>query len=133
MNTLVEPGSRMAFVTSKSTYRYFHESLFQTGISSLNLAKETVGNSYLVFYFTPLNPMYEEINHKSLQLQESGILANIMKKVTNEKSNMQIFTGPQVLKVQHLKAGFLICTALLVMSFVVFMIELFLKRSKKLR
>jgi hypothetical protein len=121
-----EPHHHSAMLGFSSIYNMMHGIHYRTGFSSIQIAKENIGNMYFAFTFKPRSPIVDLINIKAQQLQESGITTRILKKVLRTRRFLHhpLPSQPQILTVEHLHAGLLICVGLYALSFTVFLVEI---------
>jgi hypothetical protein len=118
----VEPENRQAWITMASTLKRAYKK-YKTGVSSVNEAT-AVGNIAPVYFIYTMNVALTDIlTLKILQFQESGIFS--VQKIRNytDKVLKQESSGPQVLTLEHLKAGFVVICGLLTLSGLVFFAE----------
>jgi hypothetical protein len=101
---------------------------YRSGFSSVFESEEEVFPSYVGFMMT--NALKDVIHFRASQLHESGIIWHFIKQESDFKSKPEEI-GPQVLKLEHLKAGFVIICGLLGASVFVFAIECLSKLLKK--
>lgn len=109
-------------------------SYYKGGISSILIMKESVGTYISVFAFDRFNPFYEVFNEMMSDLSAAGILDLCSRNTLNPKGlNWKISKiGPQVLTMDHLFVGFQFCTVLLIVSMILFGLEIALKHHKNI-
>jgi hypothetical protein len=126
-----EPENRMAFTGEKSILKLLLIN-YHTGVSSFHETGESFKSIYYGFITDP--PMRERTSLIASRLHESGIISKMYNDLY--KLNLPKQTppeiGPQVLTLDHLKAGFVICFVLFTISLVVFAAEFVPKLSRKL-
>jgi hypothetical protein len=134
LEAVTEPQHHAAMLGFSSIYNMMHGIHYRTGFSSIQIAKENIGNMYFAFTFKPRSPIVNQINLKAQQLQESGITTRILKKVMRTRRFLHhpLPSQPQILTIDHLHAGALIRVGLYALSFAVFLVEIGKKSMKRI-
>jgi hypothetical protein len=128
----VEPENRLAVVDVPTVDEVIHKKEYRSGFSSIFIADGDVSPVY--YGFMSSSSMREIVNLKASQLRESGITSHILKKsqnFTKEYKPKPGKVGPQVLTMEHLRAGFIVFWACLGISMAVFMAEILWKKLKE--
>lgn len=75
--------------------------------------------------FRPFNPYFEILNEKISELISAGIVQHTYRNLTRMDimRNVDDDIGPQVLTMEHLEIGFLICLVPLICAALAFLIE----------
>jgi hypothetical protein len=122
LNNMADPENRMSTVVSPFNLGKFYKVLYKSGVSSVIMLDENVSPFYWGYQMSLA--LKDIIFLKASQLVESGILSNYLKKFSLEDFKTKLSeTGPQVLTLQHLAAGFVIICGLLSLSVLAFIIE----------
>jgi hypothetical protein len=121
----------MAFTGEKSILKLLHRN-YHKGLSSFHETGESFKFTYSGIIADPL--LRERTSLIASRLHESGIITQMYKKTYELDLPKQTppEIGPQILTLDHLKAGFVICFVLLTISLVVFAAEFMPKLSRKL-
>lgn len=94
------------------------------GVLSYKMMSENIATVYEGLIFNKSSPYYEDFNEMIGRMMSSGLTdywyANDYSR-DYDKSDAKM--GPQVLTLEHLKFGFLICIALLAIGLLLFMAE----------
>lgn len=103
-------------------------SYYRSGFSSLEMLVETYEIFPARLKFRLFSPLVEVFNEKSHQLLASGFIAHWEKILYDPKGlkKKHEAIGPQVLTMEHLKVGFLVCLCPLLLSVFAFLIEVFM-------
>jgi hypothetical protein len=126
-----EPENRMAFTGERDLLRQLILN-YRRGVSSFHKTGESFKSIYYGFYSD--GSLRERSSLIASRLHEAGIISKIHREVYKLDWPKQTLPeiGPQVLTLDHLKAGFVICFVLFTTSFVVFGAEFVPKLSRKL-
>lgn len=110
-------GNRIASTIHNVYYRY--------GVSSILLLKDSATSLFVTFPFKAFNPFYELFNRMIGNLANGGIYNHWLAIFLKSKGfNPRIDEiGPQVLTMEHLEIGFLICIGASVTSIIAFGLE----------
>jgi hypothetical protein len=123
-------------------YSEIHSLHYRSGHSSLiMLSPETFKSRFLHFMFPPFCPFFDEFNEKIHRMVSSGLVRqwelDEIDPRRYKKSYEEI--GPQVLTMEHIAVGFMICMVPLGLSIITFIFELlhfkfiFTKKKKSRR
>lgn len=123
----------MTTVDTREALQHIHTMNYRSGVSSVLVQQESAGTYYGVYIFQRFNPFYEAINNMMINLAAGGIYEFCEKNFHNPKGlNMKIDgTGPQILTMEHLMVGFHIWLVPLIISMIVFGLEIAAKYYKK--
>lgn len=106
--------------------------IFLRGSWSLIMLEENIKTSYIGLYYKPYSPFFEAFNEKTLRLVEAGLTEKWANIVMKKKDFVVIDEiDPQVLTMDHLEIGFLVCLFPLVLSIVTFIGELLINSDLK--
>lgn len=126
--------NNMAMIGQLSFISKLHNLQYYSGTSSILVLKENIETVFFATTFTKFDPFIEIHNKMMGRLADSGILNLFYAVHVNPKGfvskNDEI--GPQVLTMDHLMIGFQICLAVMVASFVAFVVEITLKRYQNI-
>lgn len=104
-----------------------HNTQYRSGVSSISLLPdENLSSEFMGLAFRPYSPFFETFDEKIDQLISSGLTAHWFKNYINPKGLKRVagVIGPQMLTMEHLTIGFQICLVMLMLSFIVFTLEL---------
>lgn len=110
-----------------------HNGLYRSGISSMMMLKEPLRALFIGLTFKPVSPFYELVNDHLGRMLSGGLIDFWINSVFNprtEKTDGVI--GPQVLTMEHLEMGFKFCLIPMMLGFILFIVEVSSKRSKKI-
>jgi hypothetical protein len=120
---VVEPENRIAMTSSTVWFRDLLRLHYERGTTSTFIAEQEISPVYLGIATVPF--MKAGFQSTALRLLESGIFMFHHKNEYSKSFDPKpAEIGPQVLTLTHLQAGFLICSALLCLSVLVFAVEL---------
>lgn len=135
LHRVAEPANRVVMVGTLTDMEFFHNRIFRNGFWSIKILKEVLRPRFIAITVQDFSPFYEILNREALRMIAGGILqlswrytANPtgMKKVEEEE------IGPQVLTMDHLEIGFVICSIPLAIGASVFFVEFLIPRVKVL-
>lgn len=108
---------------------YLNNYLYRSGESSVTRLETTFTSAFLALMFKPFSPFFESFNEEIDQLISSGLISYWINIAGNKYGFKRKISeiGPEVLTMEHLGIGFLVCFIPLVISFVVFIAEVFSK------
>lgn len=130
----VAVGSNNFAIQGYETYLNNINSGYRTGVSSLRLIKENIGETFLSIGFFPYSPYYEVINEKIHELISTGFFLRWYTNIIKVKIGSEENIGPQVLSMDHLQLCFLACVIAISASILMFACEILaLKISKMAR
>lgn len=129
-----KPENKLCVFDNKHIYDIIHQKKYRSGISSLHILERPTS---LTFYGIPLKP-YSPFNHLLndivLRLAAAGIFENDYKNFyysNGHKRTLQEDIGPQVLTMEHVEIGFLVCLIPCFLSIVAFVLECLIPRVRK--
>lgn len=132
LDVVSEPANKGTMLITQETLDYIESRQYRNGFSSISLM--SASRSFIMFgmVFKPFSPLYETINEKVHHMMSGGIMQYLYREQhRSEKTSCNDKVrkreepiGPQVLTMEHLQYGFLICLILLGLSFVVFAVEM---------
>lgn len=109
-----------------------HNQWYRDGFSSLILLDEVVYTIPISVTFPYFSPIFEISNEKLHQLIASGLTSYWYDKIINPKG-LKIKpedVGPQVLTMEHVTIGFIVCMWPLALSILVFIFEVLFFKLK---
>jgi hypothetical protein len=122
---VVEPENKLTVFSFNTVLSSLNNNAYRRGTSSLVVLEETFRNFLFGMSFDPDEPMYEEINGIIFYLLAGGFFdfeeETNLKRRKNYKYHDDL--GPQVLTMEHLQIGFQICSVVLGVSMVAFVVE----------
>lgn len=109
-----------------------HLEYYRSGVSSILILEEKVETLFQVFLFMPANPFFDFFNQIMSELAAGGLLSYWRKFEINPKGLKRKVDkiGPQVLTMDHLEIGFLVCLLPCGIGAIIFVFELVLKCCK---
>lgn len=132
MHRVVEPENKLSFPSTSVALPYIHNNHYRSGFSSLFKLKESFITVFNSIRHEPFNPFYESINTFLGDLAAGGFL-NYWEQLLLNPRGFEIKIdkiGPQVLTMDHLLVGFKICLVPLIVSMLVFLVEIAIKCFK---
>lgn len=119
-------------LVTQELFNFIESFTYRSGFPSLSLLPGPVITVMHGMMFKNYNPFYEMVDDKIRQMIPGGIMQHLykeqvrIKKTSSENSvrNSKEPIDPQVLTMDQLKIGFLICAAMLCLSTIVFVVEL---------
>lgn len=125
LNIIAEPANRASAITSKLVLNIIHYRIYRSGFSSLVLLDENVMSSCRAMNFPPFSPFYEEFNGKVSRMISGGLIEYWYSNYLGLKKAIRVDEiGPEILTMEHLEIGFVICLIPMVLSILVFISEL---------
>lgn len=128
---MAEPANKGTMLVTEELLNNVEQTEYRSGFSSISLMQIPQGIVMEGVVFKPLNPLYETFNEKVHHLISGGLMQyfqNLQKRsvkgIREGIRKRDISIGPQVLKLEHLKIGFFIFIIFLVLSILVFLIEM---------
>lgn len=111
----------------------FENRIYRTGISSIMLLKEDYRTLMIGLIFKPFSPFFEVFNQRIGELVTSGLTDYWFKNELNPQEKKRIVEdiGPQVLTMDHLEIGFIVCLVPLTLSFIIALIEISISILKR--
>jgi hypothetical protein len=117
-----DPKTRLALISTPGELQKVHSG-YRTGASSIFVADVNISPLHLGFFSA--FEIKDVIANKTFPLIESGIFLYLWKNIINPsgfESKVEEI-GPQVLTMQHLKAGFVVCIVLMSLAVTAFAVE----------
>jgi hypothetical protein len=127
LERIVEPENRLAYMFPPKYFSFLYGKKFKHGVFSLHEADEKLPPN-LVGINSP-GSLKEITSLKISQIVESGLYSRFIEDYKSQPKLSDI--GPQVLTLQYLEVGFVICCSLYALSFVVFVLECNWKRLER--
>lgn len=125
LDIVAETANIGTFLVAKRHLAYAEDEAYRSGFSSLSLLEDGFDSSFVGFNFKSFCPFYETFKSRLDQMTSAGIILRIVDNFFHFKSNQKkMEIGPQVLTMEHLAVGFLICLIPLALSIVAFVGEL---------
>lgn len=130
LNAIAEPKFKGTIILPKEVFRTIENVFYFRGKSSLSFLDDEVATSFLGLVFPLYSPFYETFNQKIGEMMDHGFIDHLAKtknsKAKRETSNYDL--GPEVLSLNHLRIGFSLFCILLLISTLVFLIELIIPK-----
>lgn len=132
LEIVAEPDNKFASCGVPQFLSHIENNL-RNGFTSILMLETPIQNTQVGLIFKPLSPFYEMMNVKTMELVESGLIGLWIQKKTNGKLIRRVIEeiGPQVLTMDHLEIGFLVCSVPLMLSVMVFILELIWRNSRR--
>lgn len=105
---------------------------YRSGRQSFSILKETILNVPSAFSFYQYNMFYETFNRRIEQMLSNGVI----QRMTADYENPKLYKlrpeeiGPQVLTLDHIGVGFLVCLIPMSFAVIVFAIEVNIPRTR---
>lgn len=125
LQQISEPKVKGTSLLSPEVFNQIGQS-FRSGTASLTLLDETIATFPAGQKFNSYCPFYETFNRKIDRMISSGLIRHWYDEFYTRKS-FKIKpeeTGPEVLTMDHLGIGFLVCLIPLVLGIIAFVVEL---------
>lgn len=133
LDIVAEPANKAATFGVSNFLMMMGNHRYRSGITSVEMLDENVNNIYVGLAYKPFCPYYNVLNDKTLKLVEAGLINLWQRRQKPQRNDMKIEdVGPQVLTMEHLEFGFLICLISLAFGFAAFVVELLIKPVKQL-
>lgn len=118
---IAEPANKAFQIWARKALSLINDG-YRSGISSITLLEENMISTPMSHYFPAYSPLFEIFNEKIHQLLAGGFFFYWDENYYNSKLyvNKPEEIGPQVLTMEHLKVGFLVCLCPLILSIVIF-------------
>lgn len=112
-----EPANKATVLLSANMLDYIHKNELRSGTGSLTFLDATTTVDFRSVAFQRDNPYFESINEKIGDLISSGIVNYyfLLSKFVGDMRKEDA-EGPQILTMEHLEIGFLICSIPLVLA-----------------
>lgn len=127
-----EPANKATILTSSDTLTGVLNLSYRSGSSSLELLDEIIKTIPMSVMFPFHSPLYEVFNKKIYQLLSTGLIYHWYNHEINRKG-LKLKPeeiGPQILTMEHVSIGFLICFIPLALSVLTFLIEIAVFKCK---
>lgn len=98
--------------------------VYRSGIPSLRPINQKLGSIFRSLGFPPGSPFLEVFNDLILKLQSAGIIDHWIKNFYVSKLNIVDEIGPQVLTMDQLEIGFLVCIVPMSFALAAFLFEI---------
>lgn len=124
MLIIVEPENEATTLVPRNLLTIFNN-LFRSGFSSLSCLEENYDTAQLGLKYPTLSPLVEIFNEKIHQLMDAGLISYWYNKMKNPSgiTKKPDEIGPQVLTMDHVTVGFLVCLCPSIMSILMFVCE----------
>lgn len=134
LQIVAEPDNQMVAIGVEEYIRYIHSKLYRSGFSSLEVLKETVRNVYFGLWFKAFSPFNEILNDRILRLFDGGIIQYWTNYRLDPKSIKKVAEdiGAQILTMDHLEIGFIVCLIPITIAGFVLLIEIGIPKIKTL-
>lgn len=131
-NMVVEPEAKTTVIGSVKILWIINNIRLRTGQSSILLLKETFRNLFIGLTFKDFSPFYEMLDVKIGEMNAAGLIGLWWTREfqNNDRKRTVEDIGPQVLTMDHLEIGFMICLVPLTFSVIAFFAELLIKYLK---
>lgn len=125
LEIIMEPEVKGTMVVPRQVLAMINNQ-YRSGFSSLEMLEETVATTPAGLMFRVFSPLVEIFNEKSHQLFAEGFITYWYDNMFNPKgfTRKPEHIGPQVLTMEHLRVGFLVCLCPLLLSLIAFFVEL---------
>ena len=117
-----EPSNRAATMASSEAIESIQHLTYRSGTSSLQFLDKIYSFRYLGAAFKKSSPFLKVFNEILGRLESNGLAENIRQSYSYSTTKIEEI-GPQVLKMDHLKLGFLACCIPMVLAAIVFICE----------
>jgi len=122
---IAEPENKYALCFTRDDFTRMVNEQYKTGRPSIRLMDQTIAVFHAGMKFNKFSPFFEAFNEKIGRMVSSGLIKVNSLVYSNEKIHTYVpEIGPQVLTLDQLRFGFLIIIACLVLSIVVFILEI---------
>lgn len=130
MDVIAEPANKFAVLQYSTVLSEIHNEQ-RSGVSSIKILGEKVDTFFLTFKFIAFNPFVDYINQIMDELAAGGFLSYWRKLEMNPKGFKTKIDdiGPQVLTMEHLEIGFVICLYLYAICEIIFVFEIVFNRE----
>lgn len=111
---------------SDTLISYIENHEYRSGLTSLHVIDEFVQSTYFCLYLKNFSPFNELLNEIIMNFNDAGIFDYDVKDFLNPKGIHRKIEedGPQVLTMEHLEIGFIICSIPLSLAVIAFFIEI---------
>lgn len=130
---LAEPPNKNTLIGERDDLDRFFRQELRSERPSIYAIDENVRSVHYCLVFRPFNVFYERFNELILRMVSSGLIKKLESENSPFGSNKKSEDiGPQVLSMDSIGFGFILTAALWSLSFLVFLIEIFVHEMKKL-
>lgn len=133
---VAEPANRATAIIAPESLAGDVTNNYRSGFASLYLLEENIFTVPSGINFPLFSPLFEAFDQKVHQLLDTGLFSYWYRNLLNSKgfSRSKVEEiGPQVLTMEQLAVGFLICLCPLILSGLVFFGELIYFRIRKIQ
>lgn len=120
-NVIVEPENRSSFCQIAQLLQIYESIFYRSGHSSVRILKEKFQSFYVGLMMNP-SPFNDLIDNMIRNLLSGGIIGHWSRNFLYSTKSFEE-AGPQVLSMDHLEIGFIICFFPLGLSLIVFFAE----------
>lgn len=124
LNATAEPENRKTLLLTKEYFEIIEQKAYRSGKSSIGLLSQNLPKFLITFSFAPFDPFFEHFDRYLQRYVESGMFNDLVygdKKLYGRSYNEEV--PPLVLTMDDLAIGFLVCLIPMVLSAIVFFIE----------
>lgn len=132
MNNLLADGSNQGLILDSEWLQGFNLKVGLKESPPYSVLNEKVISDYVGFAMKANNFVFAPMNRKVAQFIESGLARIIVDKYLCNKRFADV-SGPKVLSLEHLNAGFMVWIALVIVSICAFICEVCWKHISKLK
>lgn len=122
-----------ATILATSLIVEFINNNYRSGVSSLSGLKQKLHSEYFGQAFPLFSPFYESFNMKIHHMIDAGLTEYWIQNVINRRGLKRKVeqVGPEILTMEHLDVAFKIILGALLISIIVFLIEIIFSRCRK--
>lgn len=134
LDIIAEPSNKGTMILFQEFLSNIHEKLYRSGFSSLSILDENIATLYFGLPFRRFHPFFESLNLKINQMTSAGLVDHWYKNAYDSRRHIKKVIediGPQVLTMDHVAIGFLVCLIPMTMSVIVCMFEISVLRIRK--
>jgi len=127
---LAEPRNRLVHLDGVNYLQLIENQEYRSGFMSITTMDLVIRTDNFALVFLKNSPFYETFNKKIMQMISNGIIEHWFRNVNNPTGLKRKIEeiGPQILTLDHLDVGFLMCLTVLGFSFLLFCAELIARR-----
>lgn len=133
---VAEPANKGTAIMSPYLLSMLQNNQYRSGLSSLELVEERLAGVHMSVMFPYFSPLFEAFNEKIQLMLSNGLIDYWHKNFANRRGlKIKIDDiGPQILTMEHVSIGFLVCLFPMVLSILAFVgeIAVFKIRTKNL-
>lgn len=125
-----DSANKATFLMTPATLESLYRNEYRAGSGSITLLDDSVRTAFRCVVFKRHSPYFEHFNEKIGELVSSGILHYYFwqSKFMRDKMKEAEETGPEVLTMEHLEIGFIVCGVPLALAIIVFIFEIVVYR-----